>query len=70
MTWWVDDVMMDEADLNERVREEVIRRGLPLNVINPWNWMHGSFEGIFVDQETGTLAACADPRMAGHAEGL
>jgi gamma-glutamyltranspeptidase/glutathione hydrolase len=61
---------MIEVDLDERIRTEVAARGVPLEVVNPWNFHCGSFEGIHIDQSTGNLTACGDPRRAGQAEGV
>jgi gamma-glutamyltranspeptidase/glutathione hydrolase len=61
---------MIEADFDERLRQEVTTRGVPLDVVNPWNFYLGSFEGIHIDQSSGTLTACGDPRRAGQPEGF
>jgi gamma-glutamyltranspeptidase / glutathione hydrolase len=61
---------MIEADVDERLRGEVARRGIELDVVNPWNWHHGSFEGVHIDHETGLMSACGDPRRAGQAIGV
>ncbi|MFZ0215990.1 MAG: hypothetical protein WAM30_08625, partial [Candidatus Dormiibacterota bacterium] len=60
---------MIEADIDPRLRDEVSRRGLELDVVNPWNWHHGSFEGVHIDQAGGVMSACGDPRRAGQAIG-
>lgn len=60
---------MIEADVDERLRKEVLSRGALLEVVNPWNFHHGSFEGIVIDPATKTMSACGDPRRAGQAEG-
>jgi gamma-glutamyltranspeptidase / glutathione hydrolase len=59
-----------EADLDEAVREEAARRGVQFEVVNPWNFYLGSFEGIHIDPRTGTYTACGDPRRTGYAEGF
>jgi hypothetical protein len=41
-----------------------------LGIFSPWHFHLGSFEGVLIDQETGELAACADPRRAGAAIGF
>jgi gamma-glutamyltranspeptidase/glutathione hydrolase len=56
-----------EVDLDEEVRKEAESRGLTFDVVNPWNWMHGSFEGIAIDPATGTTTACGDPRRSAQA---
>lgn len=57
-----------EVDLDEAVRREVERRGVRLEVVNPWNLHHGSYEGIHLVD--GVAHACADPRRAGSAEAV
>ena len=56
-----------EVDMPESVRDAVARRGITWGVVNPWNWHHGSFEGIHIDPETGEMAACGDPRRTAQA---
>lgn len=58
-----------EADIDESLRDDVAARGLKLDVVAPWFWLNGSFEGIAI-AENATLSACGDPRRAGQAEGL
>ena len=50
-----------EADIDEKLRAEVSARGIDWDVVNPWNWHHGSFEGIYMTAN-GTAHACGDPR--------
>ncbi|CAB4696032.1 MAG: gamma-glutamyltransferase [Actinobacteria bacterium] len=57
-----------EADVDEAVRREVVRRGVGLEVVNPWNLHSGSYEGIHLVE--GVAHACADPRRAGAAEAV
>ncbi|HEX9890242.1 MAG TPA: gamma-glutamyltransferase [Nitriliruptorales bacterium] len=57
-----------ELDVPERLRDDVTARGLTLDVVQPWMFSMGSFDGIVLDDEG--LHACADPRRAGAAEGL
>ncbi|MBN1222537.1 MAG: gamma-glutamyltransferase, partial [Candidatus Aminicenantes bacterium] len=61
---------MIEADFNENVINEAQKKGVQLFTVNPWNWHHGAFEGIFIDQSSGTLIARGDPRRCSKAEGL
>ena len=61
---------MIEADIDEKLRKGVTDRGIELDVVNPWNWHHGSFEGVHIDRSTGVMSACGDPRRAGQAMGL
>lgn len=56
-----------EVDLDEEVRKAAEARGLSFDVVNPWNWHHGSFEGIVIDPTTGTTTACGDPRRTAQA---
>ncbi len=61
--------MLIEADVDEKVRNAAMKRGIAWDVVNPWNFHHGSFEGIQVGED-GTAYACGDPRrcaMAGAA---
>jgi len=66
----VPGAFLIEADLDAEVRRGAEATGLRFAVVNPWNWHHGSFEGIFIDPDTGALSACADPRRCGSAEGV
>jgi gamma-glutamyltranspeptidase/glutathione hydrolase len=58
---------MIEADLDESVRKGAEDLGIVWDLVNPWNWHLGAFEGILIDPETGETSACADPRRAGIA---
>jgi len=58
-----------EADLKPGILEGLRDRKLRIDIVNPWNWHHGSFEGVWIDPGSGLLTACADPRRAGMAEG-
>ena len=53
--------LLVEVDLEEKVRRSAAKRGIAWDVVNPWNWHHGSFEGIFMDSD-GRAHACGDPR--------
>ena len=57
-----------EADVPEALRDEVEARGLRFDVVNPWNFHMGSYEGVHLVD--GVSTACADPRRAGAAEAL
>jgi len=59
--------IMIEVDIDERVRKAVAARGVKMDVVNAWNWLHGSFEGIHIDN--GTFKACGDPRRTAIAIG-
>jgi gamma-glutamyltranspeptidase/glutathione hydrolase len=59
--------IMIEADIDPNVRNAAAVKGISWEVVNAWNWHHGSFEGIYMDAG-GTAHACGDPRrnaMAG-----
>lgn len=58
-----------EADIDEGVRNEVAERGVPVDVVNPWNFHSGSYEGVHIAAD-GTASACGDPRRAGRAEAV
>ncbi len=53
--------LLIEVDMHEKTRTAVSQRGIAWDVVNPWNWLHGSFEGIFMASD-GTAHACGDPR--------
>ena len=57
-----------EADIDDKVRKAVEARGTRFQVVSPWHWMNGSFEGIWVDHRSNTFVACGDPRRTSHAE--
>ncbi len=67
---WRAGGFLIEADLYERMGEELEDRGLSLNRVSPWYMYLGSWEGIVIDQASGTYHACGDPRRTGHAEGV
>jgi gamma-glutamyltranspeptidase/glutathione hydrolase len=48
------------------IQEEVRKRGLEINLVNPWNYHSGSYEGVRI-AEDGIASACADPRRSGVA---
>ena len=56
-----------EADFPEKIREKAAERGIRFDVVNPWNWHHGSFEGIHIGED-GVRRACGDPRRCSMAE--
>ena len=57
-----------EADFRTDVRDAVRKRGIPLDTVNPQNYGMGSFEGIYIDQATGTRTARPDTRRCSAAE--
>ena len=40
--------------------------GANVDIANPWNWHHGSFEGIHINDQ-GVAKACPDPRRTAQA---
>jgi gamma-glutamyltranspeptidase/glutathione hydrolase len=65
----IPGAMMIEADMGEALIEQVKARGQKLTSATPWDWMHGSFEGIRI-AEDGTASACGDPRRTAQALAL
>jgi len=63
----VPGAVLIEADFPEKIREKVAARGVNFDVVNPWNWHHGSFEGIHIGED-GVRRACGDPRRCSMAE--
>jgi gamma-glutamyltranspeptidase/glutathione hydrolase len=61
---------MIEVDIDEKVREAVASKSIVFEVVNPWNFHHGAFEGIYIDPATGERRACGDPRRCSKAEGV
>lgn len=61
---------MIEADLDPKVRKEVEERGVTFEVVNPWNWHHGAFEGIYIDPNSREMIARGDARRCSKAEGV
>jgi gamma-glutamyltranspeptidase/glutathione hydrolase len=57
-----------EADIDEALRNEVTERGIHFDVVNPWNFHSGSYEGVHLIN--GVAHACADPRRTGAAEAV
>ena len=53
--------LLIEVDIDKKIRTAASKRGIAWDVVNPWNWHHGSFEGIFMAPD-GTAHACGDPR--------
>ncbi len=50
-----------EVDVPRKVRDAAAARGIRWDIVNPWNWHHGSFEGVFMTTD-GMAYACGDPR--------
>lgn len=61
---------MVEADIDPVIRDEVAKRGVATDIVNPWNYLCGSFEAILIDPVTGQRSACGDPRRNTTVEGF
>ena len=61
--------LMIEADMGEKTIADLRASGARLEVVNPWNWTHGSFDGIRVTAD-GTASACGDPRRTAQAKSV
>jgi len=48
------------------IQAEVRKRGLEIELVNPWNYHSGSYEGVHIAAD-GMASACADPRRSGVA---
>jgi gamma-glutamyltranspeptidase/glutathione hydrolase len=59
-----------ESDMKQEIIRLLQDKGMRLDRVNPWNWHHGTFEGIKIDPGSGRRTACSDPRRAGGAEGM
>ncbi|MFC3053257.1 gamma-glutamyltransferase [Kordiimonas pumila] len=58
-----------EAGMGDSVISRARELGVPLDVVNPYNWHHGSFDGLFVDGH-GVVSGCGDPRRTAMAMAL
>lgn len=61
---------MIEADIDPAIRDEVAKRGVPTDIVNPWNYLCGSFEAVVIDPVTGVRSGCGDPRRNTTVEGI
>ncbi|MGH9390581.1 MAG: gamma-glutamyltransferase, partial [Vicinamibacteria bacterium] len=68
-SYTTEGAILIEADVNAGAREAAAAKGIRFEIVNPWNWNHGSFEGIYIDPVTGERRACGDPRRTAQAEG-
>ena len=59
-----------EADFRADVADKARARGLNLAVVNPQNFGMGSFEGIWIDPDTGQRRARGDTRRCAMAEAV
>jgi gamma-glutamyltranspeptidase/glutathione hydrolase len=55
-----------EGRIPENVRQELVRRGHRVNVIEDWSWVVGGGQGIVRDMHSGALQGGADPRRDGY----
>ena len=58
--------MLWEANMPEAAAATLRKTGLQLDVVNPWNWSHGSYDSIAFDS-TGMAYGCGDPRRTAMA---
>lgn len=59
-----------ESDMKTEITRFLQDKKMRLDVVNPWNWHLGTFEGIHIHPDTDIRSACSDPRRAGGAEGF
>lgn len=50
----------------QEIQADVRKRGLGIELVNPWNYHSGSYEGVQISED-GLASACADPRRTGVA---
>ncbi len=64
------DTFLLEVDCGTpEIQDEVRRRGLNIDLVNPWNFHAGSYEGVHIGVD-GVASACGDPRRSGVAEAV
>lgn len=56
-----------EPDMPVGVIKRLEDSGGKIDLVNPWNWSNGSYDSIYIDPDSGTAHACADPRRTGMA---
>ena len=61
----VPGALMVEADLPGEPARLLREAGATVDVVNPWNWLCGSFEGVLVEEDG--AVACGDPRRTAQA---
>ena len=59
-----------EARVPKVVRDELIRRGHDIRLIDDWSYLVGGGHGVMVDPDSGALYGGADPRRDGVALGF
>ena len=62
--------LMIEPDMGDRTIAHLKENDAIVSVVNPWNWTHGSFDGVRIDPGTGIASACGDPRRTAQAFAL
>lgn len=58
--------LMIERDMGDKTIDRLRKEGAAIEVVNPWNWTHGSFDGVAIDAN-GVASACGDPRRTAAA---
>jgi gamma-glutamyltranspeptidase/glutathione hydrolase len=66
---WYEEGQLVEADFPAATRAAVEARGIRLQLVSPWHYLMGSFEGVAIDPDGG-LVGMADPRRTGAAEAV
>lgn len=61
----VPGALMVEADLPGDPARLLQEAGAAVDVVNPWNWLCGSFEGVLIEEDR--AVACGDPRRTAQA---
>ena len=57
---WFTNGRLIEIDMGDKLLAELAaKEGMKLDIVNPRNWSHGSFEGIHIQGDT--AYACGDP---------
>ena len=59
-----------EARVPKAVRDELIRRGHAIRLIDDWSFLVGGGHGVMIDPDSGALYGGADPRRDGVALGF
>jgi gamma-glutamyltranspeptidase/glutathione hydrolase len=70
--WPLQDnyLLQVESRIPESVLAGVIKRGIQVRAMSPYEWRSGSFQICWRDKETGRFNASTDPRRAGWADGI
>ena len=61
----VPGALIVEVDLAGDPVRRLEETGQTVEVVNPWNWLCGSFEGVLIEEDGAT--ACGDPRRTAQA---